>query len=98
MQAPENIEIVEATETPVRGACLSAGCECKDPRIVSGRRAAFFADMARRSGQTADRFVPVESSWRIALVQPTDLEPQLLSEAPEDLDLVVEEVHTPASV
>ena len=57
MQAPETIEIVEASETRVRGACLITGCPCKDSRIVSYRRAAFFAAVARGSGQTGDRVV-----------------------------------------
>ena len=35
---------------PVRtGACLVAGCTCKDARIVSHRRAAFFAAVARQT-------------------------------------------------
>ena len=37
------------------GACLVAGCTCKDARIISFRRAAFIAAMARRTGETADR-------------------------------------------
>ena len=65
MQAPETIEVVETTETRVRGACLISGCTCKDSRIVSYRRAAFFAAVARRSGQTADRVVAAEPDWRI---------------------------------
>jgi hypothetical protein len=65
MQAPETTEIVDATENRVRGACLIAGCTCKDSRIVSYRRAAFFAAVARRSGQTADRIIAVEPGWRI---------------------------------
>jgi hypothetical protein len=64
MQAPESIEIVESTETPAPGACLLSGCTCKDARIISYRRAAFFADVARRMGQTADRIIAVEPAWR----------------------------------
>jgi hypothetical protein len=51
MQAPETIETVDAIEKGVRGACLNAGCECKNPWIVSRRRATLFAAMAQRSGQ-----------------------------------------------
>ena len=69
MQAQETIEIVEAIETPARGACLVSGCTCKDARIVSYRRAAFFAAMARRSGQTADRAPAVESDWAVPTVE-----------------------------
>jgi hypothetical protein len=72
MQAPETVEIVETSETRVRGACLITGCPCKDSRIVSHRRAAFFAAVARGSGQTADRVVPAEPEWRIPLVSLTD--------------------------
>ena len=51
---------------PVRpGACLVAGCTCKDARIVSARRAAFFAAVARRSGETADRRIAPEPGWTI---------------------------------
>ena len=76
MQAPETIEIVEATETAAPGACLVSGCTCKDARIISYRRAAFFAALARRAGQSADRVVAVEPEWHIpsaqvgAMVQP----------------------------
>ena len=71
MQAPETIEIVEATETRMRGACLINGCTCKDSRIVSHRRAAFFAAIARRSGQTAGRVVAVEPGWRLPSASPS---------------------------
>jgi hypothetical protein len=53
-----------APSVPV-GACLVAGCTCKDARIVSIRRAAFFAAVARRSGETADRHVAPEPGWTI---------------------------------
>jgi hypothetical protein len=65
MPASENIEIVETTNIPARKACLTAGCSCKDARIVSYRRAAFYATVARSSGETADRVVPAEPGWRI---------------------------------
>jgi hypothetical protein len=49
-----------------RGACLVAGCPCKDARIVSTRRAAFYAAWAMHRGETADRVVePDDPSWRI---------------------------------
>ena len=68
MPASENIEIVETTNVPARNACLTAGCSCKDARIVSYRRAAFYATIARGSGETADRVVPAEPGWRIPAV------------------------------
>jgi hypothetical protein len=48
-----------------RRGCLVAGCPCKDARIVSPRRAAFFAAWARDHGETADRAVAPEAEWRI---------------------------------
>ena len=56
--------ILIAEPAPSR-ACLVAGCTCKDARIVSHRRAAFYAAVARRSGETADRIVAAEDGWRI---------------------------------
>ena len=47
------------------GACLVAGCPCKDARIVSHRRAAFYAAVARQTGQTADRVIAVDPTWRL---------------------------------
>jgi len=65
MQAPETIEIVEATETPAPGACLLSGCTCKDARIVSSRRARFFADLAKAQGETALRVIRPEPGWTL---------------------------------
>jgi hypothetical protein len=48
-----------------RRGCLVAGCPCKDARIVSQRRAAFFAARAREHGETADRALVPEAEWRI---------------------------------
>jgi hypothetical protein len=45
--------------------CLTAGCSCKDPRIVSTRRARFFGSLTKRRGQTADRVVAPEPGWRL---------------------------------
>ena len=46
-------------------SCLVAGCPCKDPRIVSHRRAAFFAAVAREHGETANRIVAPDPDWVI---------------------------------
>lgn len=51
--------------TATRRSCLVEGCACGDPRIVSRRRAAFFAARARTTGQTADRVIAVDPDWRI---------------------------------
>src|SRR4051794_24268154 len=80
MQAHETIEI-EAVETQVRGSCVADGCLCKDARILSYRRAAFFAAVAQRRSQTADRIVAPESGWRIPGSSETDLESSLIVEA-----------------
>jgi hypothetical protein len=50
-----------------RGACLVAGCTCKDPRIISPRRVAFFAHWARDHGETADRRVDADEDSRVLL-------------------------------
>lgn len=96
MQAPETNQIVEATEARVRGACHISGCTCKDVRIVSHRRAAFLAYMARRSSQTADRVVAVEPDWRIPSAPLTDLDFPVPSETPENQDQPAEIIHAHA--
>jgi hypothetical protein len=48
-----------------RRGCLVEGCPCKDARIVSRRRTAFFAAWAAEHGETADRSVAPELEWRI---------------------------------
>lgn len=63
MDAPQT-SITETT-IPSRSACLVDGCPCKDARIISTRRVAFVASLARANGETADRIVPVEAGWRI---------------------------------
>jgi hypothetical protein len=49
-----------------RRGCLVEGCPCKDPRIVSRRRSAFFAAWAQEHGETANRTVAPEQGWRIS--------------------------------
>ena len=48
-----------------RRGCLVEGCPCKDARIVSKRRTAFFAAWALQHHETADRRVAPEPGWRI---------------------------------
>ena len=55
-----------ATDPPVP-ACLVPGCTCKDARIVSPRRAAFFAAWAKDHGETADRRVEPDPTWSLIL-------------------------------
>ena len=55
-----------AVIVPTRSrACLVAGCSCKDARIVSHRRAAFYAAVARRNGETADRVIAPDADWQL---------------------------------
>ena len=56
-----------ATDQTARRACLVAGCPCMDVRIVSRRRAAFFAAWAANNGETADRFIAPDPTWRFNL-------------------------------
>jgi len=51
-----------------RRGCLVEGCPCKDARIVSQRRAAFFASWARDHGETANRTVAPETGWRVPTI------------------------------
>ena len=48
-----------------RRGCLVEGCPCKDARIVSKRRTAFFAAWAEQHGETANRSVLPELGWRL---------------------------------
>jgi hypothetical protein len=56
---------------PVRRTCLVEGCPCKDARIVSHRRAAFFAAWAVDHGETADRLVAPDPAWRFTTASDT---------------------------
>ena len=66
MPVLEAAEIVETANIPARKACSATGCSCRDARIVSFRRAAFYAAVARSSGETADRAIPAEPGWSIS--------------------------------
>jgi hypothetical protein len=54
----------DVASTELRG-CLQAGCPCRDARIVSHRKAAFFAAMARSAGETADRVIAPDPDWTL---------------------------------
>ena len=66
LRTGEAIPIAVSSRT---GACLVVGCTCKDARILSFRRAAFFAAVARDGGETADRVIAADPAWRIPTVQ-----------------------------
>jgi len=58
----------DETTTQIRTArrsCNVVGCPCEDSRIVSHRRAAFHAAIARANGETATRSIAPEAGWRI---------------------------------
>ncbi|HEV7604758.1 MAG TPA: hypothetical protein VGO15_07300 [Candidatus Limnocylindrales bacterium] len=51
-------------DRPLRRVCLVAGCTCQDARIISTRRAAFYASQARKHGETADRAIAPDPDWQ----------------------------------
>ena len=69
MNTPEEITTQAQTS---RGPCLVDGCPCKDARIVSRRKAAYFASQARSNGQTADRVIAPERGWRLPVEKPAE--------------------------
>ena len=48
-----------------RSGCLVDGCPCQDARIVSHRRARFYAHLADVSGETAGRVIRPEPGWEL---------------------------------
>ena len=54
-----------------RRGCLVEGCSCKDARIVSKRRTAFFAAWAQRHGETSNRMVVPDLDWRLPTSSPS---------------------------
>jgi hypothetical protein len=61
----QQVERHEATASKGRRACLVEGCTCKDARIVSHRRAAFFSAWAKDHGETANRIIRPDPSWSL---------------------------------
>jgi hypothetical protein len=60
----------QATESLTAGRqCLVDGCACRDTRVISTRRAAFFAARARATGETADRVIAAEPGWLVPATQ-----------------------------
>ena len=83
-------DINEITSSPSRSACLVAGCSCKDARIVSTRRASYFASVAQARGETADRMIEAEENWVLPVWSEPDPTPELsapiLVDVPAHLD------------
>jgi hypothetical protein len=67
----DSLQVTHRAVDRGRRGCLVEGCSCKDARIVSQRRAAFFAAWARDHGETADRAVQPEAGWRIPNLLPS---------------------------
>jgi len=68
----QRVERHRAVSRAARPACLVSGCTCKDARIVSHRRAAFFAARAKDHGETADRVVALDPTWSTDFKPPAD--------------------------
>jgi hypothetical protein len=56
-----------------RSGCLVEGCPCRDARIVSHRRARFFAHLAIVNGETAQRVIGPETGWALPRPGPDEL-------------------------
>ena len=55
-------------DRPGGPSCLPrARLHCKDPRIISSRRVAFFTAWAKEHGETADRVVEPDPDWPLIL-------------------------------
>ncbi len=65
MNGQDVTQTTQIAVSPARRACLVEGCACKDARIVSTRRATYFATVARSRGETADRVVAADAEWRL---------------------------------
>jgi hypothetical protein len=58
------IRPIVTQQTP-RSRCLIEGCPCRDPRIVSMRRARFYAHLAQVTGETGLRVIHPEPGWEL---------------------------------
>ena len=56
-----------------RSGCLVEGCPCQDARIVSHRRAKFFAHLAVVNGETAERVIQPDPGWTLPTPGPDEL-------------------------
>jgi hypothetical protein len=61
------------SEREPRSGCLVEGCPCRDARIVSHRRARFFAHLAVVNGETAQRVIPPDTGWALPRSKPDEL-------------------------
>jgi len=65
MDTNELITGNSSKERAARSGCLAEGCPCRDARIVSHRRARFFAHLAVANGETAERVIRPEPGWTL---------------------------------
>jgi hypothetical protein len=65
MSHPDQLDDVSLETSTVTRGCLQVGCPCRDARIVSHRKAAFFAATARAAGETADRVIAPDPEWML---------------------------------
>ena len=72
MNGQDVTQTTQITVSPAGRACLVEGCACKDARIVSTRRATYFATVARSRGETADRVVAADAEWRLPVCPALD--------------------------
>ena len=61
----DDVQLEPTTMSVRRPSCLVPGCPCRDARIVSHRRARFFATKAESSGETARRIIRPEPGWTL---------------------------------
>jgi hypothetical protein len=54
-------------DRPLPRGCTATGCTCEDLRIVSPRRAKFYAHQAASRGQTAHRVIAADPDWCLPL-------------------------------
>ena len=80
MNGQDVTETTASTASNARRACIVEGCTCKDARIVSTRRASYFASVAMSRGETADRVIRAEPSWAIPVWTEPDLEAGAVAE------------------
>jgi hypothetical protein len=80
MNGQDVTETSETTASAARRACLVEGCTCKDARILSARRASYFASVARARGETADRVVAPDDDWRLPVSPALDAARALAAE------------------
>jgi hypothetical protein len=81
MNGQDATDTTQTIASTARRACLVEGCTCKDARIVSIRRATYFASVAKARGETADRIVVADTEWRLPVSPALDAVRALVAQA-----------------